>query len=82
MWSGLVILAVIVGFLGILFTEGIGKVIEIFSISNVINYLFIFILLSPAIGAYILVKHLKKKVEKAAFEKGAEQISTSLEGKV
>ena len=70
MWSSLVILAVIVGFLGILFTEGIGKVMEIFSPSNVINYLFIFILLSPAIGAYILVKHLKKNVrEKADSEK-------------
>jgi len=52
--------------MGILLTEAFGKVIEIFSPFNIINYLFILILVSPAIGAYILVEHLKKKVRKKA----------------
>lgn len=63
------ILAVVVGALGILFTEGIGMLIRIFSPSNWVNYLFIFVLLTPAIGANFLAKRLERKVEKADSEK-------------
>lgn len=57
------ILAVVVGALGILFTEGIGMLIRIFSPSNWVNYLFIFVLLMPGIGAHMLAKHLRTKAE-------------------
>lgn len=67
-WSGLVILSVVVGAVGILLTEDIGKLIRIFSPSNWVNYLLIFVLLSPAMGANILAKRLEKKIEEGKQE--------------
>lgn len=64
-WSGLVILSVFVGIIGIFITasslyEGWLKFTEAFSPFNVLNYLVILILLSPAIGAYYLSERLSK----------------------
>jgi len=59
-WVFLVVLSVFVGAIGILISDGWGKFIEVFSPFNVVNFLVIFILLLPAIGAYYLSERLEK----------------------
>lgn len=65
-WSGLVVLSIFIGIIGIFITasnfyEGWSKFTEIFSPFNLLNYLIILLLLSPAIGAYYLSEYLSKR---------------------
>ena len=65
-WSCLVILSVFIGIIGIFITapnfyEGWSKFTEVFSPFNLLNYLIILILISPAIGAYYLSEYLSKR---------------------
>lgn len=60
-WCFLVVLSVFVGAVGILISNGWGKFTEVFSPFNLLNYLVILVLLSPAIGAYYLSEHLSKR---------------------
>ncbi len=59
-WGSLVALSVFIGAAGILVFDGWAKLTEVFSPFNIINYLVILLLLSPAIGAYYLSGYLSK----------------------
>ena len=59
-WTFLVGLSVFIGAAGILVFDGWFKFTEVFSPFNIINYLVILLLLSPAIGAYYLSEYFSK----------------------
>jgi len=60
-WFVLAGLFIALNLISIWYFQGFGKLQEIMSPFNVINYIAIVITLSPGIGAHFLVEHLKKK---------------------
>lgn len=60
-WAFLVGLSVFIGAIGILIFNGWFKLTEVFSPFNVVNFLVIFVLLLPAIGAHYLSEYLLKR---------------------
>lgn len=62
-WAFLVGLSVFIGAIGILIFDGWAKFTEVFSPFNVVNFLVIFVLLLPAVGAYYLSERLLEKIK-------------------
>jgi hypothetical protein len=61
LWGGVVGLSILVGYGGILFTEGWWKLAEVMSPFNVWNYGLMFVLLLPAIGAWTWADRIERR---------------------
>ena len=60
-WAVLVAAIVLIGYIGILVNEGFGRLQQVMSPFNIVNYVVILLALSPAIGAWVLADKLEKK---------------------
>lgn len=67
-WGFLIVSSVFVGAIGILIFDGWLKLTEVFSPFNLVNWIMIIILFSPAIGAFYLSEYLSSKEPKSFGE--------------
>ena len=60
-WALVAGTVIVVGYVGILIYEGFGRLLEVASPFNLVNFIAIVITLSPALGAWALADKMEKR---------------------